>query len=196
MRSLTTTRRSISTTAFGIVMITIAFDLTFFTVVPIEIHGNIQLVSWMIMTTGFSIVLCSRLYLVTQNPRALKILIFSILGLDILVYIPTLASTHIPNLSTGQKIYVVAYRLEIIFAVQEVFLAGLYIYFFIRFLKQGASEDPRRMKKTLFFLCTAEAVIIVCDVVLLTLAYTDLLVTKFMVHSFLYAVKLEIEFIF
>jgi hypothetical protein len=147
------------------------------------------------MTTGFSIVLCSRLYLITQNPRALKILIYSIIGIDILVYIPTLVSTHIPDLNTGQRIYKVAYRLEVIFAVQEVLLASLYIYFLIRFLRQGTSEDPRRVKKTLFFLCTAEAVIFVCDVVLLTLAYTDLLVAKFMVHSFMYAIKLEIEFL-
>jgi hypothetical protein len=195
MSSLTATQRSIAITSLGIIFMTIAFDLGWFSHVPFYIRETIQLIGWMCMTTGFPVVLCSRLYIIIRNPQVPRILIIFVVLINSSLYIISIVSVHIPNIVLGYEIYKVSYRLEVIFAVQEFVLASLYIFFFARFFKDGNSEDAKHVKNVFLLLCGTEIIIVATDAILLTLVYTDLLTAKFTIHGFVYAIKLEIEFV-
>jgi hypothetical protein len=158
------------------------------------IGGSINYVGWAIMVTGFSLVLYSRLHIITSKVRALRFLLAAILVISLLVCVPTFLSGYFPNIIIGEKIYKVASRLEVLFAAREIILASLYTILFIRFVRGGGSEDPRYVRKMLWLLCFAQFITFSCDVILLILVYTDLVLAKNMIQTFSYAIKLEVEF--
>jgi hypothetical protein len=116
-RQFKTKNRSITATAFGIILTTVAIDLTSFTLPPALLGGTINYVGGVFTVTGFSLVLYSRLHLVTSYFQALRILLRVVLLIGVLVYVPTFVSGYLPNLVMGEKIYKIAYRLEIVFAI-------------------------------------------------------------------------------
>jgi hypothetical protein len=99
------------------------------------------------MVTGSSLVLCSRINLVAPSSIRLRATLLSIVAATaLIVYVPTYTSSNFPESQVGYRIYHVASRLEILFAVQEISLASLYTYLFMRFMKDGQSESQLRIR--------------------------------------------------
>jgi hypothetical protein len=126
------------------------------------------------MGTGFSLVLYSRLHLVLPNPKLLRIILVVIVVVGIVVQAPTVivggvyAKIGAATLVKADHIFT---YYEILLSLQEAFLSTLYIYLFVKFIRQGDSKRPKETKKVLILLVAAEATIISCDLASNTLLY-------------------------
>lgn len=158
-----------------------------------EVLGNIVYpISALILYEGFLMVLYSRLHLIINNVKILRALLFVILGIGIpLQIIMVLAGDRVLD----TKVWVVTFRLEMIFPFSEIVLSSLYVWLFVRFLNQssGGSRDVH-MKRTLYLLVLAESFVVVADVVGITLWYMDLYLLRLVVLPFTSAAKLKVEF--
>jgi hypothetical protein len=148
-------------------------------------------ISWIVMYEGFLMVLYSRLHLIVDSPRVLRALLIVILGVGIpLQIVMVLAGDRV--LST--KVWVVTFRLEMIFPFSEIVLSALYVILFIRFMKHtGGSSDPS-MKRTFYLLIAAEVFVVIVDVIGITLWYMDLYLLRLAVVPLISALKLKVEF--
>jgi hypothetical protein len=103
---------------------------------------------------------------------------------------------------------------EVVFSVQEVFLSSLYIWLYWRFMDQGSGSGSgndgrgdgkagdvgggrleRRRRQTFWLLIAAQIIILSCDIILTTLLYLELFLARLSVMGFIYAIKLNIEFL-
>jgi hypothetical protein len=165
------------------------------------INGRISIITfgfgWPFMVTGFSLVLLSRLHLVVHSPKLLRFLLAVVIVDAMLVQFPVFIFSFIgaPQSVIFLKVVRFLSHFEVIFAVQEVRLSSLHIYFFIRFVKQGGSKVLRSLKRTSYLLITAESIIIVCDLTVNILLYLNLYIPRKIILPFIHAVKLQIEFL-
>lgn len=141
---------------------------------------------------GFLMVLYSRLHLIIDSPKILRALLFIILGIGIpLQIVIALAGDRI--LSTN--VWVVTFRLEMIFPFFEILLSSIYVYLFIRFMRQSTGAAHPHMKRTFYFLVLAETFVVIMDVIGITLWYLDLYLLRLAVLPFTTALKLKVEFL-
>ncbi|KAF2837471.1 hypothetical protein M501DRAFT_937492, partial [Patellaria atrata CBS 101060] len=152
---------------------------------------------WVLMVTGFALVLYSRLHFVVKNELLLTFVLAMIITDGFLFHIPTVTfeflvandSTHakyVPYLETMHRVQIVG------FSVQEIFIGGLYIYQTLKFLRGNLN---RAMRRTVALLIIVQIVIIICDVVVTSLIYLDYYTLKVLIHSFAYGLKLHLEFV-
>jgi len=149
---------------------------------------------WTLMVTGFSLVLYSRLHLILPNPKVLRILLFFILGTAFIIHPPIIVATFMSG-KTGQRIHNIASYFKGIFSVQEIVLSSLYIYLFVQFVRERGSEQSQEIKTTFRLLIAAQVIIIVLDVIISALLYFEFYLARKIVFTFIYAVKLKIEFL-
>jgi hypothetical protein len=109
--------RSLFATAWGIILLTVAFDLKLFALVGSTLLEILIAAGWVPMVTGFSMILYSRLHLITHNRRVLQICLGFIIFDGIIVHIPGVVSGFITG-PAGAKFYKYASSLEIIFSVR------------------------------------------------------------------------------
>lgn len=157
-------------------------------------------IGWVGMVTGFSVVLYSRLNLIvgtTLHHRALKFILAMIVTDAFLFHVPTIVfqfavsnkSTHekfLPYMAPMERVQVMA------FSVQEVIISGVYIYCT---LAQRHISLHKNMPKTILLLVLVQIVVILCDVIVITLDYCEYFTLKAVLHSFVYAFKLQLEFV-
>jgi hypothetical protein len=165
------------------------------------IKGEISTIAfgfgWPLMVTGFSLVLHSRLHLIVHNPKLIRLLMVIIVVDAMLVQFPIFIFSFIgaPQYVIFLKVAYFLSHFEVIFSVQEVLLSSLYIFFFIRFVKQGGSQGSKNLRRTFHLLITAEVIIIVCDITVNILLYLNLYIPRKIILPFIYAIKLQIEFL-
>lgn len=153
------------------------------------------------MVTGFTLVLYSRLYLVIINPRLRAILLPPILTVVVLtnfvvfLLIYVVNGTGVSHGNHSNKAYIAAWRLQLLSPIEEIILAGLYVFFFVRILKDSSLEDSHFRKTTFYLLCIAQVLIIICDVLIIVLNYKRLILLRTLIYPTLYAFKLEFEIV-
>jgi len=151
----------------------------------------IYAIAYFVTYEGFLMVLYSRLHLIVDSPMLLRALLFAIVGLGIpLQIVITLAGDRV--LST--KVWKVTFRVEMIFPFSEIALSTLYVFLFIRFMRQSSSSGNVHMRRTLYLLVGAEIVVLVTDVIGIALWYTGLYLLRLALLPFLYSLKLKVEF--
>ncbi|RDI88183.1 hypothetical protein Vi05172_g1813 [Venturia inaequalis] len=185
---------SIITTACAIVLYTLTVDIMFLTNSGnMDVLGDIIYPIAVVFTyEGFLMVLYSRLHLIIDSPKILRALLFVILGVGIpLQIVIALAGDRI--LSTN--VWVVTFRLEMIFPFSEILLSSLYVFLFIRFMRQSAGAADPHMRRTFYFLVVAEAFVVIMDLVGITLWYMDLYLLRLAVLPLTTALKLKVEFL-
>jgi hypothetical protein len=165
----------------------------------LSIFGSVPLV------TGFAFVLYSRLHFVcsqtADSKRNLRCLLIAIIIITIFFSLPGLIVTLLGSSGSvlvSYKLYKIVVYFEIPFAVEDVVLQGLYIYYFWKYLKDiptYAKQDVRqRMQKTFYLLLAASSVVLLCDIVSVTLLCMKMLLVRFTILGLLYAWKLNTEF--
>lgn len=133
---------------------TVSYDVIAFTLIPW--YGQwLQIVPWMFMVAGLTLVLYSRLYLVIIDPPLRRILLPIILtiviGTNVLVYTLIFVCTALElDSSHGTSAYVAAWRLQLLSPIEEIILAGLYIFFFVKFLKDTKHPEESQFRKRTF----------------------------------------------
>jgi hypothetical protein len=78
------------------------------------------------------------------------------------------------------------------FPVQENIISIVYIYHTLKYLRTSFHKNIR---KTMALLDSIQVVVILCDVIVITLDYCEYFTLKAVLHSFVYAFKLQLEFV-
>lgn len=185
-------------TSLGIIMTTIAEDLEDFASYPGLVDNNIELVGWVLMVTGFSFVVYSRLNIVIHNPQVkriiLPVLLFFLFITYALLYIFIYIVSYLPPPKLSTAAYQAGEKLRVLVPIEELIIGGLYIYFFMFYLRDSSNEDHQEARKTMKLLVVAQLVQVLGDASLLVLTYASLFLVKRIIITLLYALKLECEF--
>jgi hypothetical protein len=152
-------------------------------------------IGWIGCTTGFSVVLWSRLHLVVQSTKLLRWLLGIIVANALIFHTPAVVcefgmlrsmDAFLPFMQHWDPVQQTA------FSIQETVLSGLYIYSTARFLNAGYAMGTRRV---VGFLVGVQILVIALDAALTSLSYLNLFTLKCTVHPFVYSVKVRLEFI-
>jgi hypothetical protein len=181
---------------FGIIPYCVGFIAEFFTGAPKAIGMSIDSIGWVLLISGQSFVLYSRLHLVLNSPRILKTVKWMIIIDAIVLHTTTTVLLFGANYGGQQAHFKVGYKwIEKIqmtmFCIQEFILSGLYIWNTLQILKVTSKKGTRRVMWQLF---TINIIIIVLDIGLLAIEYRNYHVLEQTFKSFIYSVKLKLEF--
>ncbi|KAI1397086.1 hypothetical protein F4819DRAFT_473258 [Hypoxylon fuscum] len=151
------------------------------------------------MVSGFSIVLWSRLHLLASTyPRVLLRIVFAMIVVDGVLFHPPIivfqflslnAPTHAkipPYMDVTEHIQVMA------FLVQETIISAIYVWGTLQLLKQSPNT---KAKNTMAFLIIVQIIVVLADVLVIVLDYLEYLMFKPILQSFVYAFKLQVEFV-
>lgn len=157
-------------------------------------------IGWVGEVTGFSLVLYSRLNLlncVMRNRYILRFALTMIIVDALLFHIPTIVfqygisdsklhAQYLAYMNPMERVQVVA------FSIQEIVLSAIYIYGTVLMLKD--SMNPK-IRVTITYLILIQVIVILCDAVVIALDYAQKFTLKAVIHSFVYAFKLQLEFV-
>ncbi|QDS71780.1 hypothetical protein FKW77_009331 [Venturia effusa] len=180
---------SLLAASWGVTILTISFDLTFFTRKP----DGAQVLTgfgWVLMVTGFSLILYSRLHLVLYNRTQLHIILAIIILDAFLFHLPVIVSDYIKG-ARGARLYWIVSNMEIAFCTQEFFLSTLYTYLYWKLFRDASLK--KEMTTTFCLLVCAQFAILATDIVLSVLLYRHLFLPRLMILPFTSALKIRIE---
>ncbi|KAI1772532.1 hypothetical protein F4818DRAFT_426272 [Hypoxylon cercidicola] len=155
-------------------------------------------IGWVGMVSGFSVVLWSRLHLVIVSyPRILRIVLVMIVIDGVLFHVPTIvfqslvsnAPTHVkflPHMEVFERIQVMG------FSIQETIISAVYVWGTLQILKLSLNS---KAKNTLALLIIVQVIVVLADVLVIVLDYLEYFTLKAVIHSFVYAFKLQVEFV-
>ncbi|KAJ4370043.1 hypothetical protein N0V83_005807 [Neocucurbitaria cava] len=158
-------------------------------------------IGWVGMVTGFSVVLYSRLGIIIGKGLHRKTWLNFTLAMIVtdafLFHVPTIVfqfgvsnkpthTKYLPYMAPMERVQVMA------FSVQETIISALYIYHTLKYLGSSFGKDTR---KTITLLIWVQIVVVLCDVIVITLDYCEYFSLKAVLHSFVYAFKLQLEFV-
>ncbi|CRG89259.1 hypothetical protein PISL3812_06295 [Talaromyces islandicus] len=154
---------------------------------------------WIGMVTGFAMVMYSRLNLigfVMRNRYILRLALAMIIVDGIVFHTSTITifAIGLANPSARYLSYMNAIeRVQIvIFTVQEIILSVIYIY---GTFKMAQDSFNNRIRSTINYLIIIQIGAISLDVLITALDFLDYYILKSFIHSFVYALKLQLEFV-
>ncbi|KAJ5942710.1 hypothetical protein N7516_002878 [Penicillium verrucosum] len=166
------------------------FNLTTATWVPV----TLLTIGWWTMVTGQSFVLYSRLHLVIQNLRVLRMVRTMIISNIFLLHIPTTVLTYAANFSSSAASvagYDVMEKLQLTgFCVQEVIISGLYMWETNRMLRLNQDHVSR---KTILQLLAVNVACILMDIALMIIEFRNYYIYQTTLKATLYSIKLKLE---
>jgi hypothetical protein len=166
------------------------FGLTSATWVPV----TLLTIGWWTMVTGQSFVLYSRLHLVLQNVRVLRMVRTMIIANIFLLHVPTTVLTYAANFSNSAASvdgYDVMEKLQLTgFCVQEVIISGLYMWETNRMLRMNQDHVSR---KTILQLLAVNVACILMDIALMIIEFRNYYIYQTTLKATLYSIKLKLE---
>lgn len=166
------------------------FNLTSATWLPV----TLLTIGWWSMVTGQSFVLYSRLHLVVQNMRVLRLVKRMIIMNIILLHIPTTVLTYAANFSTSPETvmgYDVMEKLQLTgFCVQEVIISSVYMWETNRMLQLNPDHNSR---KTIIQLLAVNVACILMDIALMIIEFMNFYIYQTTLKATLYSIKLKLE---
>ncbi|KAH7147680.1 hypothetical protein DER46DRAFT_563973 [Fusarium sp. MPI-SDFR-AT-0072] len=201
--SLTFKRRSglyfwsILIASFGIIPYCLGWLIVYFDLTHDYVGMIIETVGWVLVISGQSVVLYSRLHLIVTDVKILRAVLIMII-INGLVWHSTMTvllfgSEYSPsdNRRGFNNVFNIMEKISMsIFYLQELVISGLYIWKSMEILKT-AFGNTRSMLYKLF---TINFVIILMDIALLTIEFHDLYVWEQGIKLVTYSVKLKLEF--
>ncbi|KAI2626733.1 hypothetical protein GGR54DRAFT_629107 [Hypoxylon sp. NC1633] len=190
---------SVLCTTWGVTLHAVGFILKFCVPEANWIFATVLAeIGWVGMVTGFSIVLWSRLHLVLPSgTRTLRLVLAMIFVDAVLFHTPTIvfqflvsnAPTHahfLRHMEVTERVQVTA------FSAQEILISALYVWGTLQLLRQSLSA---KAKSTMAFLIAVQVLVVLADVLVITLDFLEFFTLKAVLHSFVYATKLQVEFV-
>ena len=151
-------------------------------------------IGWLVLVTGQSVVLYSRLGVILHNPSVLRLVLCMIIVNGFVFYVTTTV-IHYGTYSSDSAFESAAVIIEkiqmTVFCVQEFIISGLYVLEVWRLSKVLIHESSRQ---TMWELLLINLVIIALDIALLTLEYLGLSVLEQTFKGTAYSFKLKMEF--
>jgi hypothetical protein len=156
---------------------------------------SLSSLGWFVMVPGQSLVLYSRLHLVTQNERLLKFILWMIIINALGLCVPTIVLTYGSNTDAKENYlhaYAVLEKVQMtIFSIQEFFISGVYLWE-VRGILRVVFEGSTR--KLMWQLLVLNVFIIILDVALLTVEFCDFYQIQTTLKGTVYSIKLKLEF--
>ncbi|KAH6880787.1 hypothetical protein B0T10DRAFT_519196 [Thelonectria olida] len=157
-------------------------------------------VGWVMMVTGQSLVLYSRLHLILWNQTYRRIILTMIITNAIILHVPIIILMYGSN-SSHSNPWVAPYKIYekiqvTMFFLQELIISGIYIktcysFFDTQSTLHGNGSGVRRMRKHLLLV---NVIIILLDIPILALEYADFYDFQTAYKALVYSVKLKLEF--
>ncbi|KAJ5738111.1 hypothetical protein N7493_001266 [Penicillium malachiteum] len=171
--------------------------LRYFALAPNFPMSVLICIGWYAMVTGQSVVLYSRLHLVTSHYRYLRFVLWMIIIDACIFHIPTtilfLGSNHgVTSFITPFNIYE---RVQLTgFSVQETLISALYIWETVTELRPVLALKGHRGQRVIFNIILVNVIAILLDASLLALEYTDHFDIQTTFKPLVYSLKLKMEF--
>ncbi|KAL4957664.1 hypothetical protein BDW69DRAFT_200484 [Aspergillus filifer] len=189
---------SLLITSCSLIVNTLGFVLFFFVPISNYICVTVIVIGWCCMVTGHSLVLWSRLHLVSQNRKLLRGVLYLIIvdGVILHTLVTVLlygavshAGSLTRNFSTG---YNVTERIQlIIFCLQESLLSGIYIWETAKLLRLRPQRAHMIILTQLFVI---NVIILVLDVIVVVFQYAGLFALQVVFKPVAYSIKLRLEY--
>jgi hypothetical protein len=155
-------------------------------------------IGWVLMVTGQSLVLYSRLHLIFWNQFYLKLVLAMIITNAVVLHIPIIILMYGSN-SSAENPWVHPYKIYekiqvTVFFLQELIISAIYIKACSSFFgTEGLLHHKgiRRMRKHLLFV---NVIIILLDIPILVLEFADFYDFQTAYKALVYSIKLKLEF--
>jgi hypothetical protein len=171
---------------------------------PWLLYNILAQAGWVAMVSGFAIVLYSRLNLILES-RVIRRRILTMIVLNACILHPAmitlsigmaaLARTKNPTIRHWKSVFNIMERIQIVaFLSQEAIISFFYMraayqYLRSRFVQRG------KTRKIMSFLLGVQLVVVIVDLAIIVIDFVGFLELKLFLHSFIYSVKLELEFL-
>jgi archaellum component FlaF (FlaF/FlaG flagellin family) len=160
-----------------------------------RIYNALMPLGWVIMVPGQSMILYSRLHLISPNLGLLRFIFWSIIVSAVMLCPPTATLslrqyTKHPEPYTRGYIYMEKIQMTY-FSIQEVFISCVYLWEMRKVMRVILDGKAR---KWMWQLVAMNIVLLILDVALLVMEYLNLYMIQTTFKGFLYSVKLKLEF--
>ena len=187
---------SILIVACGVALHAIGLLLKLFVAgVNVYFSTSMAKIGWIMDTTGFAVVLYSRLHLIVRNRKTLRLVLAMIIINAIIFHTPMIVFlmglSKNSNKNWGRYVNPFEYTQVVGFSIQETIISIIYIRKTAKFLKTGYSTQ---LRKVMTLLITVQVISVLIDIALLVIDTIGMFTLKAVLHPFAYAVKLKIEF--
>ena len=181
----------------GILLHTITCFLRFFALAPNFPMCVLICIGWYAMVTGQSLVLYSRLHLVTSYDRysrwVLSMIVFNFCALHIPTTVLFLGMNHEVHSFDGP--FNIFERIQLAgFAIQETIISGLYIWEAMTTLRPILDMKGTRGRRVLVNLVAVNTIAVLLDASLLTTEYTNHFDIQTTYKPVVYSIKAILEF--
>ncbi|KAH7133990.1 hypothetical protein EDB81DRAFT_658433 [Dactylonectria macrodidyma] len=188
---------SISLSSFGAIPYCIGWMIVYFNLTHEWIGMIIDSIGWVLLVSGQSVVLYSRLHLVVNDQRILRavlsMVIFNAVTWHISITILLFGSSYtIGETKRGfSSAFNVLEKVQMTcFCIQEFIISGLYIWKTADILRTAFGSKRRFM----WHLCGINILIVMMDIGLLVLEYKNYFVWQQGIKVVIYTIKLKLEF--
>lgn len=187
----------LTSTTLGVIPATIGPSLQFFGLAPLWLDLVLSNVGFVMMVPNQSIVLYSRLHLVSQNTLILNCVRRLIYLGFIVVAVPTIilnfGASYRPQSTAWVPGFEAIERIQLTwFSVQECVISTVYIWETVQMIKLSSAED-RRQRKILYELLAINVTAITMDLSLVILQYLGFYFTQVILKATVYSMKLKME---
>ena len=187
-----------TSTILGVAPLSIGGVLQYFDLQPLSASIVVQNFAWIMTVPNQSVVLYSRLHLVSQNTTILRIVRWLIVLCLFVIVVPTIVLnagwSYMPDSLGWNHGYFAMERIQMTwFTAQECFISGVYIWNTAQLIRLNPTEDSKR-HKILYELLAVNIIVIVMDLALVILQYLDYYFTQVIFKATVYSVKLKLEF--
>ncbi|KAJ5722198.1 hypothetical protein N7488_000233 [Penicillium malachiteum] len=154
-----------------------------------------ELIAWVGMVTGQSLVLWSRLHLVLQNPKILRATLIMIIVDAIILHIPASVlelGSHSNESYLFNRGFNIFERIQLIgFSIQEVILSMIYSIEAVRLLNLRPRGHYRGI---LVQLLVVNFSMILMDAAVIAVQFTGMSDVQFTLKAMVYSIKLKLEY--
>ncbi|OGM47977.1 hypothetical protein ABOM_002668 [Aspergillus bombycis] len=182
----------------GVIPSTIGPCLQFFDLIPLWLSMLLSNIGFFMMVPNQSVVLYSRLHLVSQNKLVLAFVRGLIVWGFFMVAVPTtvlnVGSSYVPQSQPWVHGFEAMERIQVTwFTVQETSISLIYIWYTMSMIRLSPDEDKRR-HKILYELVIINIMAIVMDIALVLLEYLGFYFMQVILKATIYSIKLKLEF--
>ncbi|EUC40315.1 hypothetical protein COCMIDRAFT_109138 [Bipolaris oryzae ATCC 44560] len=161
-----------------------------------DLYNVLLTVGWILMVPGQSMVLYSRLHLISPNSNLLRIIFWTIILSAICLCVPTVTLNLRQYTTKSPTVYTRGYSIMekiqmVLFTLQEIFISCVYL---CETRKLMLVIFDGKTRKWMWQLVAMNLLLVFLDATLLTMEFLNLYMIQTTFKSLLYSFKLKIEF--
>jgi hypothetical protein len=191
---------SLIVATWGIIPYGLGFFLKFYALASsTALYITLIAVGWPCMITGQSLVLYSRLHLITRSTvGGYRWVLIMIIVDAVICHVPIIVLLYGANSSNPAAFlspYSIYEKVQItIFFIQEVIISGIYVYKTMTLLRSEGNVRGRNSRMVMTHLVWVNLMIIALDITLLAIEYAGYYDIQTTYKAAVYSVKLKMEF--